>query len=105
MSFAIIKSGGKQYRAQKGRVLQVEKLDGNPGDKIELDDVLMISDDSGIKATKDQLAGAKVLCELVEHKKDKKVMILKLRRRKNSRRRQGHRQNHTFIKVLDIVSN
>lgn len=105
MSFAIIKSGGKQYRAQKGWVLKVEKIEGKPGDKIELNDVLMLVDDSGIKAQKSQLEGAKVVCELVEHKKDKKVMIYKLRRRKNSRRRQGHRQNHTMIKVMDIVAN
>ena len=105
MSFAIIKSGGKQYRAQKGWVLKVEKIVGEPGDKIELNDVLMLVDESGVKASKEELSGAKVVCELVEHKKDKKVLTLKFRRRKNSRRTQGHRQNHTMIKVLEIVAN
>lgn len=104
MSFAIIKSGGKQYRAQKDWVLKVEKLSGEPGDKVELDEVLMLKDEHGLKTLPSQLTKAKVLCELVEHKKDKKIMILKLRRRKNSRRRQGHRQEHTFLKVLEIVS-
>jgi large subunit ribosomal protein L21 len=102
MSYAIIKSGGKQYRAQKGWVLKVEKLDGEPGDKVELNDVLMLSNDSEITTDKEKLAQAKVLCEILEQKKDKKVMIYKLRRRKNSRRRQGHRQNHTILKVLEI---
>ena len=74
MSFAIIKSGGKQYRAQKGWVLKVEKLEGNPGDKIELNDVLMYVDDSGIKTQQDQsLENAKVVCEFLEIKKDKKI--------------------------------
>ena len=92
--FAVIRTGGKQYKVKSGDVLNVEKLEGNAGDKVELGDVLM----SGTKLG----AGVKVLAEIVSQFRDEKVVIFKKRRRHNYRRKKGHRQYLTEIKITDI---
>lgn len=92
--FAVLRTGGKQYKVASGDVLSVEKLEGNVGDKVELTDVLM----SGSKIG----AGAKVLAEIVRQFRDEKVIIFKKRRRHNYRRKKGHRQYLTEIKITDI---
>jgi large subunit ribosomal protein L21 len=102
MSYAIIKSGSHQFRVQKGLVLDVQKIEGNPGDQITIDEVYQLSVDGQSFIGQPVVQGARVLCELVKHKRAPKVMIMKLRRRKNSRRRNGHRQHLTVLKVLDI---
>ena len=98
--FAVIRTGGKQYKVASGDVIAVEKLAGQPGDKVEISDVLM----AGAKfATKDApLKGIKVLAEIVRQFRDDKVIIFKKRRRHNYRRKKGHRQSLTQIKITDI---
>ena len=95
--YAIIKTGGKQYKVQKDLRLTVEKLDGNPGDQIDLGTSLFTFD--GDKAT---AGGSTIMAEIVEHTRGEKVIIFKKRRRQNSRRKNGHRQSYTTIKILDI---
>lgn len=92
--FAILRTGGKQYKVASGDVLAVEKLEGNVGDKLELTDVLMAGDKIGAKV--------KVLAEIVSQFRGEKVIIFKKRRRHNYRRKKGHRQYHTTIKITDI---
>ncbi len=92
--FAVLRTGGKQYKVASGDVLAVEKLEGNVGDKVELSDVLMVGSKIG--------AGAKVLAEIVKQFRDDKVIIFKKRRRHNYRRKKGHRQYLTEIKITDI---
>jgi large subunit ribosomal protein L21 len=96
--FAVIRTGGKQYKVTKDEVLHVEKLEGNVGDKIEIGEVLS----SGDKIGAPLLSGAKVMAEIVEQFRDDKVIIFKKRRRHNYRRKKGHRQYLTSIKILDI---
>ena len=92
--FAVVRTGGKQYKVASGDVLAVEKLEGKVGDKIELSDVLMVGSKIG--------AGAKVLAEIIKQFRDDKVIIFKKRRRHNYRRKKGHRQYLTEIKVTSI---
>lgn len=98
--YAIIATGGKQYKVEKDLIINVEKLEANVGDKINLD-VLMISDDKGVKLA-DDLKKAKVEAEVVEHGKGKKINIFKYKAKKNIRKRQGHRQPYTAIKITAI---
>jgi large subunit ribosomal protein L21 len=103
MSYAIIKTGSKQYRVQKGLVIDVEKLVGEPGDQIVLTDVLQIAlENQEIIIGQPLVAGAEVVCEFVKQKRAPKVMIMKLRRRKNSRRKAGHRQSLSVLRILEI---
>jgi large subunit ribosomal protein L21 len=96
--FAVIRTGGKQYKVASGDVISVEKLDGAAGDKVELGDVMM----AGGKVGAPLLSGAKVLAEIVRQFRDEKVVIFKKRRRHNYRRKKGHRQYLTEIKITDI---
>ena len=100
--FAVIKTGGKQYKVGAGDRLSVEKIEGNPGDKIELTEVLMAGEGVSAKVGSPLLKGAKVLAEIVEQFRDDKVIIFKKKRRHNYRRKKGHRQYLTEIKVTDI---
>ncbi|PZP55683.1 MAG: 50S ribosomal protein L21 [Micavibrio aeruginosavorus] len=95
--YAIIKTGGKQYKVQKDLRLTVEKLEGNPGDTIDLGKSLFHFD--GDKAT---AQGSTITAEIVEHTRGDKILIFKKRRRQNSRRKNGHRQSYTTIKIIDI---
>ena len=96
--FAVIRSGGKQYKVASGDVISVEKLAGEAGDKLEIGEVLM----AGGKIGAPLLAGAKVLAEIVKQFRDDKVIIFKKRRRHNYRRKKGHRQYLTEIKITEI---
>ena len=100
--YAVIKTGGKQYRVAKDDVLTVEKLSADKDGKLELTEVLMIAG-SGDPKLGDALSGAKVLAELVEHTRGPKVIAFKKRRRKNSRRKRGHRQDLTTIRITNII--
>lgn len=100
--FAVIKTGGKQYRVAKDDVITVEKLDGDAGKKIEFAEVLMVGDGDSFKLGKPFLSGAKVMAELVEHTRGPKVIAFKKRRRKNSRRKRGHRQDLCTIRITGI---
>jgi len=96
--FAVIRTGGKQYKVASGDVISVEKLEGSAGDKVEIGEVLMAGDKLGAPL----LSGAKVLAEIVKQFRDEKVVIFKKRRRHNYRRKKGHRQYLTEIKITDI---
>ena len=100
--YAIIETGGKQYRVQEGDVITVEKLDVNAGDKVELDKVLVLSDDNVLKVGTPYVEGAKVIAEAVENGKGKKVIIFKYKAKKDYRKKQGHRQPYTMIEIKSL---
>ena len=100
--FAVVKTGGKQYRITKGDTIKVEKLTGEIGDKIELSDVLMVADGDNVQVGRPCVEGARVQAEIVDQGRHRKITIFKMRRRKNYRRKMGHRQPFTAIKILDI---
>ncbi|MEW4467693.1 50S ribosomal protein L21 [Parasphingorhabdus sp. JC815] len=98
--FAIVRTGGKQYRVAAGDIIAVEKLAGEAGDSVTLDDVLLAGDGSDMK----DLKGLTVAAEIVAQEKGEKVIIFKKRRRHNYRRKNGHRQQHTVLKINAIGS-
>lgn len=100
--FAVIRTGGKQYKIANGDVFSVEKIEGAVGDKFEISDVLMTVTATGSKIGAPLVAGAKVLAEIVRQFRDEKVIIFKKRRRHNYRRKKGHRQYLTEIKITAI---
>ena len=100
--YAIIKTGGKQYRLGIGDNLRVEKLAGSTGDVIELPQVLLIADGDDVKIGTPTLEGGSVKAEVIGHGRDKKIRIFKMKRRKKYRRTQGHRQAFTQLKVTEI---
>jgi large subunit ribosomal protein L21 len=100
--YAVLKTGGKEYRVSKGDLIRVEKMEGNVGDPVTLKEVLMVSQEGDIQVGTPLLAHAVVTGEIAQHTKGKKVLIFKMKRRKNYRRLRGHRQTYTYIKVNDI---
>ena len=104
MSFAIFKTGGKQYKVRASEILKIEKL-GNPeGKKIEFNEILAYGNKENIELGTPIIKGAKVEAELLKNSKEKTVLIFKKRRRKNSRKKYGHRQPFTLIKINKIFS-
>jgi large subunit ribosomal protein L21 len=102
--FAIIRTGGKQYKVSKDTYLNVEKLDAKQGDRITISDVLLLSDGDKTTVGAPTVSGASVTVEVLEQFRDEKVIIFKKRRRQNYRRKNGHRQHLTTIKVIDITA-
>ncbi|WP_137130564.1 50S ribosomal protein L21 [Rhizobium sp. FY34] len=102
--FAVIKTGGKQYRVAANDVLTIEKLDVAAGDVVEFNEVLVIGEGADAKFGAPFVAGATVKAEVVEHNRGKKVLSFKKRRRQNSKRIRGHRQHHTVVRITDIVA-
>jgi large subunit ribosomal protein L21 len=100
--YAVIQTGGKQYRVAQGSTLKVEKLDAETGASVELDRVLMVADGDDIKVGAPFLEGGKVTATIKGHGRGKKVTIVKFRRRKHHMKRQGHRQAFTEIEVTGI---
>ncbi|MGS0765158.1 50S ribosomal protein L21 [Syntrophomonas curvata] len=101
--YAVIESGGKQYKVSEGSVLKVEKLDAAAGDRLTIDQVLMVSDENGkVKVGDPVVSNARVEVEVMEQGRDKKVVVYKYKKRKNYRRKQGHRQPFTRLKVIKI---
>ena len=100
--FAIVKTGGKQYTVKVGDVLKVEKLDAETGATLELDEVLAFAKDGEVVVGTPKVEGAKVEVEVVEHGRDKKILVFKKKRRKDYKKRYGHRQYYTKIRVKDI---
>jgi large subunit ribosomal protein L21 len=96
--FAVVRTGGKQYRVAPGDKIVIEKLDGNAGDTVTLGDVLLAGDGSDLKKTD----GLKVLAEIIAQAKGEKVTVFKKRRRHNYRRKKGHRQQHTILRITAI---
>ncbi len=100
--YAVVKTGGKQYKVTEGEYLKVEKLEGNEGDAIELDQVLMIADGDKLKIGSPMVDGGKVTATIKSHGRHDKVEIMKFRRRKHHQKRTGHRQYYTEIEVTGI---
>ena len=100
--YAVIRTGGKQYRVAKGDKLRVEKLPGNVGDAVTFGEVLFVGGDS-MKLGQPLVAGAKVEAKITAQDRDKKVIVFKFRRRKNYRRKTGHRQPFTALEITNIV--
>ncbi|HKH35260.1 MAG TPA: 50S ribosomal protein L21 [Beijerinckiaceae bacterium] len=100
--FAVIKTGGKQYRVAADEVVTVGKLAGEPGEKITFDTVLMVTGEGGTQVGAPSVAGVTVTGEVVEHTRGAKVIAFKKRRRKNSRRKRGHRQDFTVVRITAI---
>jgi large subunit ribosomal protein L21 len=101
--YAVIKTGGKQYRVAPNDVLTIEKLEGEDGSTIEFTEVLMVANGAEPKFGRPIVTGAKVVAELVEQTRGPKLISFKKRRRKNSRRKRGHRQDLTTVRIKEIV--
>ncbi len=105
MSFAVIKTGGKQYKVKSGEILKIEKLaDSKASSKIEFKEILVYGDDSKIEIGAPMVNGAKVEADLIKNSKNRTVLIFKKRRRQNSRRKNGHRQEYSLIRINKIFS-
>jgi large subunit ribosomal protein L21 len=105
MSYAVIQTGGKQYKVKSGEILKIEKLpDSKPDTKIEFKEILAYGDDKIIELGSPTVAGAKVEADLLENGKNRTVLIFKKRRRQNSRRKNGHRQQYSLIRINKIFS-
>ncbi len=100
--YAIIRTGGKQFRAEPGQTIKVPSLKAEPGETVTFDDVLVAQTDDGVKVGAPSVEGASVTGEVVEHGKGKKVIVFKWKRRKNYRRKQGHRQKFTAVRIDQI---
>jgi len=105
MSFAVIQTGGKQYKVKASDILKIEKLkNSKPESKIEFNEVLAYGDDKTLEVGSPLVKGAKVEAELVKNSKNRTILIFKKRRRQNSRRKNGHRQQYSLIKIKKIFS-
>jgi len=102
--YAVIKTGGKQYRVAQGDKLRVEKIEGNVGDSVTLNEVLLVSLGESIQVGKPVVSGAKVEAKIVAQDRGEKIIVFKFRRRKNYRRKAGHRQHFTALEVTGISS-
>lgn len=102
MATAVFRSGGKQYRVSVGDTVEIDRLTGNPGDKIEFGEVLLIGGEEP-KVGRPTLSGAKVEAEIVAHDRGPKLIVFKFRRRKKSRQKRGHRQDLTAVKITGIT--
>ncbi len=102
MDYAIVKTGGKQYRVSPGDVLDVELLDAAAGATTQLDDVLAVSRDGQVRFGAPTVAGARVIAQVQSHYKDRKIIVYKYKAKTRYRRKRGHRQNYTRILIQDI---
>ena len=105
MSFAIIQTGGKQYKVKAGEILKIERLENyKPETKVEFKEVLAYGNSSSIEIGEPTISGAKVEADLLENGKNRTILVFKKRRRKNSRRKNGHRQQYSLIRINKIFS-
>jgi large subunit ribosomal protein L21 len=105
MSYAVIQTGGKQYKVKSGEILKIEKLpDSKPDTKIEFKEILAYGDDKIIELGSPNITGAKVEAELVKNGKNRTILVFKKRRRHNTRRKNGHRQEYSMIRINKIFS-
>lgn len=100
--YAIIRTGGKQYQVASGDRLRVEKLAGDVGDTVEIDDVLLVADGEDVKIGQPVVDNAKVTAQIVEQDKHKKIIVFKKKRRKGYKLKQGHRQQFTALEIKEI---
>ena len=104
MSFAIIETGGKQYKVTASKILEIEKLNSEVGETIRFKNVLLLNDDKNTEVGSPNIKGATVEAKLLENVKDRTVLIFHKRRRKHSRKKNGHRQRHSKIQITKILS-
>lgn len=101
--YAVVKTGGKEYRVSKGDIIRVEKLEGKAGDQVRLKDVLMVSQEGEVQIGTSHLTNAVITGEIVQEIKGKKVLTYKMKKRKNYRRFKGHRQTYTYLRINEIA--
>ena len=104
MSFAIIETGGKQYKVSASKILEIEKLNAKIGDTVKFKNVLLLNDDKNTEIGNPSISGATVEAKLLDNVKDRTVLIFHKRRRKHSRKKNGHRQRHSKIQITKILS-
>ncbi|MDC0858835.1 50S ribosomal protein L21 [Pelagibacteraceae bacterium] len=104
MSFAIIETGGKQYKVSASKILEIEKLDAKVGETVKFQNVLLLNDDKITEVGSPSIDGAMVEAKLLDNVKDRTVLIFHKRRRKHSRKKNGHRQRHSKIQITKIMS-
>jgi len=102
--YAIIESGGKQYRVEPGAIVALERIPGDVGSQVELDRVLLVSDGATVKVGKPTLSGAKVISRIVAQTRGEKIDVFKFKKRKKYRRKTGHRQELTRVRIAEIVA-
>jgi large subunit ribosomal protein L21 len=102
MSYAIIRTGGKQFRVEPGTRLRIPSIPGDEGSKVEFGEVLLGSDGKAVKTGTPLLGGAKVTAEILKHGRGDKIVVFKFKRRKNYSRKQGHRQGYTEVRINSI---
>jgi len=100
--YAVIQTGGKQYRVSPGQEIQVEKLPGQAGQQVAFDKVLLASDGDTIKVGRPYVQGSRVMARILRQAKGKKIIVFKYKRRKNYKRKKGHRQHISLVKIEDI---
>jgi large subunit ribosomal protein L21 len=100
--FAVIKTGGKQYLVSPDQKIKIEKIEGNPNDRVFFDEVLLVSDGKSVKIGKPTVDGAKVEAEIVRQARDKKKIVFKYHSKTRYRKTKGHRQHFTEVKIIDI---
>jgi len=104
MSFAIIETGGKQYKVSASKILEIEKLDAKVGETVKFQNVLLLNDDKTTEVGSPSIDGAMVEAKLLDNVKDRTILIFHKRRRKHSRKKNGHRQRHSKIQITKIMS-
>ena len=104
MLFAIIETGGKQYKVSTSKILEVEKLDAKKGETIKFTNVLLLNDDKSTEIGNPSIEGAAVEAKLLDNVKDRTILVFHKRRRKNSRKKNGHRQQHSKIQITKILA-
>jgi len=100
--YAVFQTGGKQFRAEPGRKLRVPSLEAEPGDKVTFDQVLLASDGDAVSVGTPEVEGASITAEVLGHGRDKKIIVFKRKRRKGYRKKQGHRQHYTEVRIDGI---
>ena len=104
MSFAIIETGGKQYKVSTSKILEIEKLDAKKGETIKFKNVLLLNDNKTTEIGNPSIEGATVEAKLIDNVKDRTILVFHKRRRKNSRKKNGHRQQHSKIQITKILA-
>jgi large subunit ribosomal protein L21 len=101
--YAVFETGGKQYKVSPGELIKVEKLNSNPGSEVQFEKVLMVQKEDGTMIGHPYLDNVRVVGEVLEHKKGEKIIVFKYKRRKNYRRKKGHRQWYTALRIKEIT--
>ena len=100
--YAVIDAGGKQYKVKPGEILRIEKIDGQIGDTVSFDNILMFSDGKNVRMGTPTLSDINVTANIIEQRKAKKIIVFKYKRRKRNRKKQGHRQQYTAVRIEAI---